>query len=179
MKKIGQILFLTVAVFFISPSHATTFAKLEKNPSLKTIRDLYIKASESESANKKLFKKLKTVNGDSNPTLAGYKAASMTLKAKFADKIKDKKEYFKEGAVLLESLIADYPNNIELRLIRLSIQENVPKLLNYHKNIKEDAQFIAKQLQHVRDRDQKEHIKAYVLQSDAFSSEEKAVISKL
>lgn len=179
MIKIKFLFFLTSIVFFNAQNNRASPVSPSKPPSVKEIRNLYIKASESEKDNNKLYKKLKNINGESHPVLAGYKAASLTLKAKFADKIKDKKEFFKEGAVQLESLISANPNNIELRLIRLSIQENVPKLLKYHENIQEDARFIAKQLKNVKDRDQKEHIKAYVAQSDAFTSEEKAVISKL
>ncbi|PIE48989.1 MAG: hypothetical protein CSA39_04865 [Flavobacteriales bacterium] len=179
MIKSRFFLFLVAALFFAPLGHGNTLVILPKKPSVEVIRNLYIKASESEENTEKLYNILKDVDCENNPTLAGYKAASMTLKAKYAEKIINKKKYFKEGAVLLESLISENPNNIELRLIRLSIQESVPKLLKYHKNIKEDAQFIVKQLAHVKDKDKKEYIKAYAIKSYAFTSEEKTVLSKL
>jgi len=149
------------------------------NPSISEIRTLYTKASNSEEDAKELYLKLENIKKTDDATFVGYKAASLTVKAKHENKIKDKKAYFKEGALLLEYIIEKNPNNIELRLIRLSIQENSPKLLKYKMNINEDKTFIYSQLPHVKNKSLKNHIKGYVSKSEAFTTEEKTVISKL
>ena len=49
---------------------------------------------------------------------------------------------FKEGRELLEQAIKRYPKNAEFRFIRLTIQENAPKILRYNKNTTEDKKAI-------------------------------------
>jgi len=68
-----------------------------------------------------------------NKVLLAYKGAAIAMKAKFAKQIKEKKNLFVEGVKLIENSVKSEPNNLEIRLIRLSIQENSPKILNYKK----------------------------------------------
>ena len=49
---------------------------------------------------------------------------------------------FKEGKALIEEAIGKEPQNIELRMIRLSVQEHLPKIVPYRANIKKDRKFI-------------------------------------
>jgi hypothetical protein len=49
---------------------------------------------------------------------------------------------FKTGAILLEEQIAKHPADVELRFLRLIIQERAPKILRYQKNLEEDAAMI-------------------------------------
>ncbi len=96
------------------------------------------------------------------------------MKAKFVKSKKEKKEYFKEGVSLLESAIKVEPSNIEIRYIRLSVQENSPKFLGYHKNIEEDKQFILKNYKSISSAELKEFIKDFVMKSENFNKTEKA-----
>ncbi len=147
--------------------------------SVSELRELYVKASDSKEISDQFSEKLKDVKKTDKAVLVAYKAAALTLKAKHAKKIKDKKAYFKEGAALLEYVIAKNPNDIELRVIRLSIQENSPKVLKYRAKKSEDAAYIYKHLKSVSNQAKKNYIKAFVLQSKSFSTEEKNVISEL
>ncbi len=169
-----RLLHMTKLTLYISFFLAIAFI-----PSLSEVRELYTKSSNSKEFAKAFYQKLENIKKTDDATLVGYKAASLTVKAKHEDKIKDKKTYFKEGALLLEYIIEKNPNNIELRLIRLSIQENSPKLLKYHTNIDGDKTFIYSQLPYLKNKDLKNHIKGYVSLSNAFTTEEKTVISKL
>ena len=164
---------MTKLIFYIS------FLLIAVNPSLSDVRKLYQKASDSEAVAKELYQKLESIKKSDDATFVGYKAGALTVKAKYEEKIKAKKTVFKEGALLLEYIIEKNPNNIELRLIRLSIQENSPKLLKYKANIDADKTFIYSQLPNVKNKGLKNHIKGYVSKSKAFSTEEKTVISKL
>lgn len=66
---------------------------------------------------------------------AGVQKASPAVKLKT----------FKAGATVLEKLIEQEPTNVELRFLRLIIQENAPKILKYHNNLQEDASMIKQQ----------------------------------
>ena len=60
---------------------------------------------------------------------------------------------FLKGKDKLEYLINNYSNNIELRFLRLTIQENLAKILGYNENINEDKTFINNNLHLVSDKD--------------------------
>jgi hypothetical protein len=148
---------------------------LFSSPDINEIRRIYPEAHNSESSAKELSIKLAKVNVDSDKTLVAYKGASITLLSKFANKIADKIANFKEGSKLVELAVAAEPDNVEIRMIRLSIQENIPKFINYRKNKKEDKDFI---LAHYKEQPSalKTYLKVFILQSKSFSSEEKQSI---
>ena len=141
------------------------------NPNLAEIRKAFPTAANSEISATAFASKLTDISSE-DKTLLAYKGASITMVAKFKKKISEKISTFKEGSKLIESAVASESNNIEIRLVRLSIQENVPGIVNYKKNIKDDAAFI---LKHFKEQNAvlKEYIRNFVLQSKSFSAEEK------
>ena len=145
------------------------------NPDISEIRKLYPDAANSEVTSKEFLLKLSEVTNESNKTLLAYKGSSITISAKFQKKISDKIKTFKVGAKLVEFAIESEPNNIEIRLIRLSIQENVPAIVKYNRNKKEDAVFI---LSHYKEQSNnlKAYLKSFILQSKSFSPDEKQTI---
>ncbi|MDR7208603.1 hypothetical protein [Flavobacterium piscis] len=145
------------------------------NPDLASIRKMYPTVTKSENNAKEFTAKLATISNDDDKILVAYKAASILLESKFEKKLKDKMERFKEGAKLLESTIKNDPNNIEIRMIRLSIQENVPGITGYKKNIKEDKKFITAHYSE-QNATLKEYLKDFILQSDSFSDKEKQFV---
>lgn len=145
------------------------------NPDLAAIRKLYPDVNKSEANAKSFTEKLSGVSNNDDKILVAYKAAAILLDSKFEKKLKEKMNRFKEGAKLLESTIASEPNNIEIRMIRLSIQENVPGITGYKKNIKEDKKYITT---HYSEQNTalKEYLKDFVLQSKSFSEKEKQFV---
>jgi hypothetical protein len=83
---------------------------------------------------------------------------------------------FIAGVTMVEKAIKNDPNNIEIRLIRLSIQENTPKILKYKSNITEDKNIIISTFDR-QSKDLKVYIKLYVKQSKVFTEEEKKTIN--
>ena len=144
-------------------------------PELSAIRKMYADVAKSETNAKEFLDKLAGVSTTDDNVLVAYKAASILLDSKFEDKLRNKMERFKEGAKLLESTVKNEPNNIEIRMIRLSIQENVPGITGYKKNIKEDRQFITA---HYGEQNAtlKEYLKNFVLQSKSFSEKERQFV---
>src|SRR5680860_760206 len=91
-------------------------------PDLETVRQDYRKASVSEEATKTLYDDLTAIGQNDAPVLVAYKGAVTTMMAEYAEGIKNKKSFFKEGRDLLEYAIETEPKNVEIRCIRLSVQ---------------------------------------------------------
>lgn len=76
-------------------------------------------------------------NADAMAT--AYRGALLMRKADLIRKGPGEKlKLFKEGHAELENLISAQPDNIELRFIRLCIQEKAPKVVRYRGQIQED-----------------------------------------
>ncbi|QEE48593.1 hypothetical protein FUA48_03100 [Flavobacterium alkalisoli] len=141
---------------------------------LSSIRQNYISAATSEQGAEELYKSLEGVSDAGDNTMVGYKAASLTLKAKYEKGLLNKKSLFTQGAKLLESVINRDADNYEVRLLRMSIQENAPKITGYNKDIEEDKKFLIKHYDSQK-QDLKEFTKGFVARSALFTKEEKAV----
>lgn len=143
---------------------------------LPNVRENYQNAAKSQKQSEDFYNLMENYSND-NQTLMAYKGAAFTIKAKFAKPLSEKKSLFTQGAKLVDDAVKNDPNNIEVRMIRLSIQENSPKILKYKKNIEEDKVALLtkydKQTQSL-----KEYLKKYIIQSDAFSDQEKNSIAK-
>jgi hypothetical protein len=146
---------------------------------LNEVRTAYKEAAQDQTKVDKLYQSLLEVTKKDEIEFVAYKGAVMALKAKQAETIKDKKEGFVEGVTLVEYAIEKAPNDIEIRFIRLGIQENTPKILKYKGNIEEDKRFITKQIKYVKSSALRNHIKDYISQSKTFTAEEKSVILDL
>lgn len=146
---------------------------------LNKVRDLYRDAANDKTQVASFYELLSDVTLKDGTALNAYKCAATMLTARHAKTIKAKKDGFKKGATNLEAIIANDPNNIESRFIRLSIQENSPKILKYNTNIEEDKLLIIKQFSNIKSKTLQKHIKDYVLESKSFSDEEKALILDL
>ena len=144
-------------------------------PDISEVRKLYPDAAKSENAAKEFHRKLFKISNENDMTLWAYKGASFTLLAKFANKIPDKISNLKEGTRYIEAAVLSEPNNIEVRLIRLSVQESVARIVNYRKNKNEDKTFI---LSHYMDLNGslKEYVKNFILRSKSFSEVEKKAL---
>ena len=157
--------YLLIIVFLISAAGTAQ--------DLNAIRSAYPKAVESAEITAQLDGELAKVNSSNKPVLLAYKGAVSTLKAKFAKSRSDKKEFFKEGVSLIESAVKADPSNVEIRYIRMSVQENSPRFLGYHKNIAEDKEFILKDYKTISSSDLKKLVKDFVLKSGNFDDSEK------
>jgi len=144
-------------------------------PDLVSIRKIYPDVAKSEANAKEFTAKLAGVSNNDDKILVAYKAASILVDSKFEKKLGEKIERFKEGAKLLEATIKSDPSNIEMRMIRLSVQEDVPGITGYKKNIKEDKKFIATYYA-AQGAALKEYLKDFVLQSKSFSEKEKQFV---
>lgn len=137
---------------------------------LEALRNSYAKAN-SSNTNTEAFINLAEKQTGSDAVTSGYKAAAQIMEAKIAKK--NRKALVKNGATSLESIIKNNPNNIELRLIRLSVQENIPKIVGYRGSIKDDKAFLIANYTK-QNATLKSYVKKFAMQSQSFSDAEKA-----
>lgn len=73
-----------------------------------------------------------------------YEGALLMKKAGLVGNSKNKLNLFRSGRKLLDGSLSKDGDNPELRFLRLMIQENAPHILNYHRELKDDSQYISK-----------------------------------
>ncbi len=150
-----------------------TFVFGQSVSDLGTIR-AHFKVANSSKEKANAFYDLFAEEPSSSALIEAYRGAAITLKAKNSNDLLHKKKYATEGLTILEKSIAKEPKNIEMRLIRLSIQEHAPKILKYSSNIQEDREMIVagykKESKAVQ-----ELIKDYSLQSKVFTDSDKQI----
>lgn len=137
------------------------------------LREKYPQASTDVALTNTLNNELSEVSIADEPTLIAYKGAVLTLMAKHTKTVKEKKTSFIEGVQFLESAIAKAPKNIEIRYLRLSVQEHAPKVVKYNNNIEEDKLFLKEHYKIQKNTSLKAYIKSYVMDSSLFTDEEK------
>lgn len=139
---------------------------------LESLRNSYSKAN-SSNENAKNFIALAEKKSSNDPVISAYKSASKILEAKVTTEKNKRKSFVKSGANSLETIIASNPNNAELRVIRMSVQENLPKIVGYNKNLKEDKTFLINNYSK-QNGDLKSYIKQFAGQSKTMTASEKA-----
>jgi hypothetical protein len=139
---------------------------------LDALRYSYAK-SNSSAANTAAFINVAEKQTGSDPVTLGYKAAAKIMEAKIAKQ--NRKQLVKTGATNLESIIKANPNNIELRVIRLSVQENIPKIVGYRGSLKDDKAFILNNYskQNIA---MKNYVKRFAAQSKTITEAERATL---
>ena len=142
------------------------------------IRALYKQTDGSKEHTIVLFNKLQSVSEKDGNVLMAYKGASIAMKGRFEKGAKQKSTIFKKGITLVESALAKDSENIEIRFIRLSIQQNSPKILKYKKNIDEDKDFILSNYRAIKSYALKNYIREYIFNSSHFTVEEKRITAE-
>ena len=146
------------------------------NPNIKEVRENYKQAVTSKSEAVSFNDYLKKITKEDDQRLVAYKGASITLTARYLKGAKEKGISFKKGVEWVEYAIERKPLDMEVRFVRLSIQQNSPKFLGYNKEIESDKSFILTNFNTIRSKDFKAYLKSYILDSEHFSQEEKKKI---
>jgi hypothetical protein len=142
------------------------------------VRQLYKEADLSEQNAVILLHKLEIITKSDDKVLVAYKGAVTSIIAKYEKGVKLKKSAFKNGVTLVEYAVSSDSENIEIRFVRLSVQQNSPKFLNYNKEIEEDKKYILNNFDQISSIELKSYIGDYILHSNNFTEEEKNVISQ-
>lgn len=109
--------------------------------SLPDIRKQYVQGAENEETAEKLLKALKAAD---TPVTLAYKGAAQAVMAKYATLPSKKYSLAKKGLEMIDNAIAKDPENIEIRYLRFTIQENVPGFLGLSGDMDKDKAVIVK-----------------------------------
>ncbi len=148
MKKLLSILAVLLCAVFVCAQETND------------IRLLYKEATKSEAQAQAFYEPLAHVTKTDDPVLVAYKGSGLTLLARY-ERLADRGPKVKEAVQWIEQAVADEPDNAEIRLIRLSVQEHLPKFLKYHQHIEDDRQFIQQALPSLEDEGLKAMINGY------------------
>ncbi|WP_025743161.1 hypothetical protein [Aquimarina pacifica] len=153
-----KILFLVIALFYVPLDEVT----------IVEIRNSYKICNESKENAEAFYELTEKALEKEGAIYKGYHGAALALKASFSWNPISKLSYFNKGRKLIDTAIQFDPEDIELRLIRLSIQSNVPKIVGYYHNIEEDRNFIVANIDKVEDAELKLYIENFMAYSDVF-----------
>ena len=129
---------------------------------IESVREMYYDSIEDDKVANKFLNYFDTVDVKNNATLMGYNAVANFVQSKHSWNPYTKLEHFNAGKVQLEYAINQEDANLELRFLRLSIQENLPSFLGYSSQIKADKSFLVHHLDQISDEDLKAKISAYL-----------------
>lgn len=128
---IGRSIFLTLTLLWFSASQAqSAFTKSEFYNALGS-NDL-----------SRLEQQITAIQKYTGSNAVAYLGALNMKKAGLLREPGEKLKLFKKGHLQLEESIRKDSLNPELRFLRLMIQENSPKILNYHGMLSEDAAYL-------------------------------------
>ncbi|GAA5099605.1 hypothetical protein GCM10023210_37220 [Chryseobacterium ginsengisoli] len=139
---------------------------------LESLRNSYAKAN-SSNENTEAFINIAEKQSGSDAVTTGYKAAAKIMEAKIAKS--NRKALVKAGATDLEAIIKSNPNNAELRVIRMSVQENIPKIVGYRGSLKDDKAFLLNNYTK-QNTALKNYIKRFAAQSKTMTDAERATL---
>ncbi|MHA7057015.1 hypothetical protein ACWGOQ_0007340 [Aquimarina sp. M1] len=132
------------------------------------VRELYRSAKDSKVNTEKFLEFVKNTDYQNDLVLSAYYGCALTLKASFSEKRGDKISFFKQGKNLIENAIEAAPDNIELRMIRLSVQSSAPRITRYYREIDEDKNYLINNIDKITSPKLKEFIKGYMSKSTIF-----------
>ncbi|EHO15533.1 hypothetical protein [Myroides odoratimimus] len=135
-----------------------------------SIRERFEHAGESVELAEAFYSQ--TLKLDNTDLGNAYKGSALITKAKFEKGIKNKKALIVQGAALLDGAVANKPKDLEIRLVRLIIQEHVPNIVKYKANIQEDKRVILENYSN-QSADVKKWISSYAKQSKAFTTDDR------
>ncbi len=109
--------------------------------SLKTLRKEFQQVDSEEDIDKILAFNSIGIGQSELQIINAYQAAGTCMMANYVSSPMSKLQYFNQGKAELEELIENN-KGVEKVYLRLLIQLNVPKILNYHKNIEGDIRYL-------------------------------------
>lgn len=148
--------FILACVFVISVNTARA-----QSYSVSQIRNMYLKAVKDKPTCDHLLSVLKGSN-ERNPLMWGFQGATLIVSALHCKMPWDKLSAYNKGKKTLEKALAVAPEDIELRYLRLGIQSNLPRYLDYRSDITRDSTFLRKELSGIEDRELRLNINAYL-----------------
>jgi len=130
------------------------------------LRKEFVSATVSAGEAEKFLQTTRGISATSKPLLQAYKGAALLIWGKYVKGVEEKKKLAREGITMLEEAVAKNPDHIEIRTLRLSIQENSPKILKYKNKIEEDRAFVIQHFDRLPQGELKAFVEGYLKSSE-------------
>lgn len=144
-----------------------------KSQDLDIIRLNYTKAVSDKQTCKEMISELEKSNL-SGVQLA-YLGAFQTIWANHVSNPIDKLTTFRKGKKNIEKAVSQNADEVEIRFVRLSIQNNVPAILGYKSDIDTDKNFVLEHFGTVRSKHLQKLIRDFFEDSDLLTQKEEQV----
>jgi hypothetical protein len=112
-------------------------------------RVAYLNAGASDEGIKNFYTDATTYTLNT-PTDKAFKGVAIAMYAGLANTVSEKFSIFSEGKKLIEEAVAADWYNAEIRFLRFSVQAEVPFVVGYSSNLKEDAYVVIDALEKKR-----------------------------
>ncbi|RNL89157.1 hypothetical protein ED312_07610 [Sinomicrobium pectinilyticum] len=164
---------LMLLIFFTTAN--TVFAvKQQEFP--ENIRKRYTMAPFNKEICMQTLDILENITKSSRQT--AYLGAFQIISAKHLFNPFKKLKIFSEGKKNLEKAVAQVPDDVEVRFIRMSIQREIPGILNYKSDLEEDKKFIVNNYSHITDTELQDLIFNFLNKNDMLTPEEEKMLKR-
>lgn len=130
----------TLIAFFVLQL-VTVGLVFSQNIDLEKIRTVYANAKDSEKESMFFLSQLADIKSPS-PIEQAYHGAFLAIKANFAYNPFSKMSLVQDGMKKINSAAKLDPENIEIRYLRYTIQNEIPRILNLSDNLIEDKKLL-------------------------------------
>jgi len=113
--------------------------------SLDEVRADYFEAMYDEEKAVKLFNLLNDSQKE-DALYTAFKAGSYGIMCLHISNPVKRLKYINKACDYIDEAVAKEPENLEIRIMRFSMQSQIPKILGKHKNLNEDVLFLQKHL---------------------------------
>ena len=124
------------------------FCPMNPKDPVKEMRLFYWRAGTHKDAIMPFYNAAEDCKEKANPVLKGYLGVATMMRARLTPNVLKKWYLFNKGKVLLERAIQSQPDNVELRFLRLSVQLELPAILDYRDLIESDRAFVMRHIDH-------------------------------
>lgn len=158
MKSVVSAVLLAMAVLLALPACAMADPSAPTEPDLTALRELYLRAVQDERAIDRGLAEIERVREAADVregsaldgTLAGYRGALVTLRAKHAFWPPQKLRHLERGLEILDGAVRAHPDHAEVRYLRLMSCYYLPGILGRQRSVREDFAALARLLPGVR-----------------------------
>jgi hypothetical protein len=117
----------------------------ETNYKIADLRKQYELSTKDKDTGEKFYNQMMSYK-DNNPVVLGYKAASFAVMAKYAWAPYSKLKFLRQSAATFNTAVAMDNGNPEIRFLRYTIENYIPRYLEMSAHVEEDKALV---LQHL------------------------------
>jgi hypothetical protein len=180
--KRNNIYMITIILFF-----QINLSANELEPSqIDSLRNLFYSGIEKETALDSLNNFIQELEAENNlgslPLIIAYKGVSRSVEAKYDFWPWDKLNAVNDGLELLNKAVRIDSTNIEIRFLRFAVLNNIPSILGYSKEARDEAEYLYSLIinsENDKDKFLIEKAAGYLIESKLLNENQNSILSRL